>query len=111
MFPANSLGSLRLFSQIGVCLFMFVVGMEMEVSHLRQQARTAVLVSQASILFPFLLGMASALFLFPAFAGPGTTFPAFALFMGASMSITAFPVLARILEERGLTKSPWASPR
>ncbi len=106
VFPANSLGSLRLFSQIGVCLFMFVVGMEMEVSHLRQQARTAVLVSQASILFPFLLGMASALFLFPAFAGPGTTFPAFALFIGVSMSITAFPVLARILEERGLTKSP-----
>jgi Kef-type K+ transport system membrane component KefB len=106
VFPANSLGSLRLFSQIGVCLFMFVVGMEMEVSHLRQQARMAVLVSQASILFPFLLGMTCALYLFPTFAGPGTTFPAFALFIGVSMSITAFPVLARILEERGLTKSP-----
>lgn len=106
VFAANSLGSLRLFSQIGVCLFMFVVGTDVEMIHLRQQARTAVLVSQASILFPYLLGMVSALFLFPTFAGPGTTFLAFALFIGVSMSITAFPVLARILEERGLTKSP-----
>ena len=106
VFPAQSLGSLRLFSQIGVCLFMFVVGMEVEVRELKQQARTAVLVSQVSILFPYLLGMISALFLFSTFAGPGTTFPAFALFIGVSMSITAFPVLARILEERGLTKSP-----
>jgi Kef-type K+ transport system membrane component KefB len=106
VFPANSLGSLRLFSQIGVCLFMFVVGMELELPQLKRQARTAVLVSQACILFPFLLGMACALHLFPAFAGPATTFPAFALFIGVSMSITAFPVLARILEERGLTKSP-----
>jgi Kef-type K+ transport system membrane component KefB len=106
VFPASSLGSLRLFSQIGVCLFMFVVGMELDVNQLKQQARTAVLVSQVSILFPFLLGMVSALFLFSTFAGPATTFPAFALFIGVSMSITAFPVLARILEERGLTKSP-----
>jgi Kef-type K+ transport system membrane component KefB len=106
VFPASSLGSLRLFSQIGVCLFMFVVGMEVDVKQLKQQARTAVLVSQASILFPFLLGMVSALFLFSTFAGPATTFPAFALFIGVSMSITAFPVLARILEERGMTQSP-----
>lgn len=106
VFPASSLGSLRLFSQIGVCLFMFVVGMELDMKQLKQQARSAVLISQASILFPYLLGTVSALFLFSPFAGPGTTFPAFALFIGVSMSITAFPVLARILEERGLTKSP-----
>lgn len=106
VFPASSLGSLRLFSQIGVCLFMFVVGMEVDVTQLSRQARTAVLVSQASILFPYLLGVVTALFLFPTFSGAGTTFPAFALFIGVSMSITAFPVLARILEERGLTKSP-----
>jgi Kef-type K+ transport system membrane component KefB len=65
-----------------------------------------VLVSQASILSPYLLGVVTALFLFSTFAGPGTSFLAFALFIGVSMSITAFPVLARILEERGLTKSP-----
>ena len=106
IFPVSSLDSLRLFSQIGVCLFMFVVGMEMDVSQLKQQARTAVLVSQVSILFPYLLGVVSALSLFSTFAGPATTFTVFAMFIGISMSITAFPVLARILEERGLTKSP-----
>jgi Kef-type K+ transport system membrane component KefB len=109
VFPASSLGTLRLFSQIGVCLFMFVVGMELDVSQLKQQARTAVLVSQVSILFPYLLGTMASLFLFPALAGPNTTFTAFALFIGISMSITAFPVLARILEERGLTKTPLGS--
>jgi Kef-type K+ transport system membrane component KefB len=106
VFPTSSLGSLRLFSQIGVCLFMFIVGMELDLNQLRRQARTAVLVSQASILSPYLLGVVTALFLFSTFAGPGTSFLAFALFIGVSMSITAFPVLARILEERGLTKSP-----
>ena len=106
VFPASSFGTLRLFSQIGVCLFMFVVGMEVDVTQFKRQARTAVLVSQASILFPYLLGVVTALFLFSTFAGTGTTFPTFALFIGVSMSITAFPVLARILEERGLTKSP-----
>ena len=106
IFPAPSLDTLRLFSQIGVCLFMFVVGMELDVSQLKHQARTAVMVSQVSILFPYLLGVVSALFLFSTFAGPTTTFAVFALFIGISMSITAFPVLARILDERGLTKSP-----
>jgi Kef-type K+ transport system membrane component KefB len=109
VFPASSLGALTLFSQIGVCLFMFVVGMELDLSELKQQARTAVLVSQVSILFPYLLGLVSALFLFSTLAGPSTAFPAFALFIGISMSITAFPVLARILEERGLTGTPLGS--
>jgi len=109
IFPTPSLGVLRLFSQIGVCLFMFVVGMELDVSHLKQQARTALLVSQISILFPYLLGMVISLFLFTALAGPNTTFLVFALFIGISMSITAFPVLARILEERGLTKTALGS--
>ena len=106
IFPAPSLGTLRLLSQIGVCLFMFVVGMELDVRQLQHQARTALLVSQVSILFPYFLGMACSVFLFSTFAGPNTTFMVFALFVGISMSITAFPVLARILEERGLAKSP-----
>jgi Kef-type K+ transport system membrane component KefB len=106
VFPAPSLGPLRLLSQIGVCLFMFVVGMELDVSRFKHQARTAVLVSQVSILFPFLLGVVMSLSLFSTLAGPKATFPAFALFIGIALSITAFPVLARILEERGLTKTP-----
>jgi len=106
VFPAPSLGALRLLSQIGVCLFMFVVGMELDLSQLKQQAGTALLVSQVSILFQYLLGVVMSLFLFSTLAGPNTTFPAFALFIGIALSITAFPVLARILEERGLTKTP-----
>ena len=106
LFPPGSLGTLRLLSQIGVCLFMFVVGMELDVKHLKQQAGTAFLVSQVSILFPYLLGVIASLFLFDSMAAPGATFIAFGLFIGISMSITAFPVLARILDERGLTKTP-----
>jgi Kef-type K+ transport system membrane component KefB len=109
VFPPASLGTLRMLSQIGVCLFMFVIGMELDVAQLKLQARTAVFVSQVSILFPYLLGVLSSLWLFPSLAAPGTTFLAFALFIGISMSITAFPVLARILEERGLTKTALGS--
>jgi Kef-type K+ transport system membrane component KefB len=109
IFQPSSLGSLRLFSQLGVCLFMFVVGMELDLDKLKQQAKTAVLVSQMSILFPYLLGVIAALFLFTPLAGANTTFPVFALFIGISMSITAFPVLARILQERGLTRTPLGS--
>lgn len=109
LFIPSSLGVLRLLSQIGVCLFMFVVGMELDVSLLKHQAKTAVMVSQMSILFPYLLGVLMSLFLFTSMAGPKTTFTSFALFVGISMSITAFPVLARILEDRGLTKTQLGS--
>ncbi|MHB8522356.1 MAG: cation:proton antiporter domain-containing protein [Limisphaerales bacterium] len=105
IFPGPSLGTLRLLSQIGICLFMFVVGMELELDQLRHHAHTAVAVSQISILFPYFLGVVISLGLFPTLAAPHTTFLAFALFIGISMSITAFPVLARILDERGLTKT------
>jgi len=109
IFSAPSLGPLRVLSQISVCLFMFVVGMELDVAELKEQAGRVVLISQMSILFPYMLGVVSSLFLFTTLAGPKTTFPVFALFVGISMSITAFPVLARILEERGLTKTPLGS--
>lgn len=105
IFPRESLVFLKLFSQIGVCLFMFVVGLELEVSHLRQKARTAVMVSHVSIVFPYFLGVVAALFLYSNYAAPGASFPAFALFMGIALSITAFPVLARILAERGIAKT------
>ena len=109
IFPASSLGALRLFAQIGVCLFMFAVGMELNVQHVRSKAHTAVVVSHASIVFPYLLGVTLAYFLFSHLAAPGTTFVPFALFMGISMSITAFPVLARILQERGLSRTALGS--
>lgn len=105
VFPQESLGSVRLLSQIGVFLFMFDVGMKFDLNHLRSQAYTAAAVSYASILIPFLLGMSLAYYLFNDFAAHGTSFMAFALFMGISMSITAFPVLARIIQERGMSHS------
>jgi Kef-type K+ transport system membrane component KefB len=103
VFPANSLGALRMLSQVGVILFMFVVGMELDVLHLRRNARAAILVSHVGILFPLFLGAVAAWFVFSDYAGGKTSFTAFALFMGISMSVTAFPVLARIIEERGLS--------
>ncbi len=105
VFPAASVGMLRLLSQIGVCLFMFTVGMELDVRHVRNRAQMAVVVSHASIVLPYFLGVVLALFLYTRLAAPGATFVAFALFMGISMSITAFPVLARILQERQLSKT------
>lgn len=105
VFPQDSLGALKLFAQIGVCLFMFAVGMDLDVRHVRSKVHAAVAVSHSSILFPYLLGVLLAYFLFSDLAGPGVSFTAFALFMGISMSITAFPVLARILQDRGITKT------
>lgn len=109
VFPSSSLGTLRMLSQIGVCLFLFVIGMELDVDHLRQKAQTAVMVSHVSIVFPYFLGVAVSWFLFSRLAAPGASFAAFALFMGIAMSITAFPVLARIIEERGLAKTALGS--
>jgi Kef-type K+ transport system membrane component KefB len=105
VFPASTLDTLKLLSQMGVCLFMFTVGMELDLEHVRQKASTAVLVSHASIVFPYLLGVALAGGLYSRFAMPGVTFIPFAMFLGISMSITAFPVLARILQERGLSRT------
>jgi Kef-type K+ transport system membrane component KefB len=105
LFPASSMSTLQLLSQIGVILFMFVVGMELNDEHFREKAHAAILVSHASIVIPFFLGAALSLFVYRQFASAKTSFTAFALFMGIAMSITAFPVLARIIEERGMSKS------
>ncbi len=103
LFPASSLETLRLLAQIGVVLFMFVVGMELNIRHVLERGTAAVMISHGSIIVPFLLGSALSLFLYRDLAPPGTSFNAFALFIGVAMSITAFPVLARILEDRGLS--------
>jgi Kef-type K+ transport system membrane component KefB len=105
LFPAASMGPLKMLSQVGIILFMFVVGIELDVQHLRKKAHAAVMVSHASIVVPFLLGCALALAVYTSLGGSGTPFVGFALFMGVSMSVTAFPVLARIIEERKLTGS------
>ena len=109
IFAPSSLEALRLLSQIGVCLFLFTVGMELDVSEVRHKAQTAVVVSHSSIVIPYFLGVALALFLYSQLAQPGASFLAFALFMGISMSITAFPVLVRILQDRGIFKTSLGS--
>jgi len=109
IFPPSSLAFLNALAQIGVLLFMFVVGLELDVAHLRRRGRTALLASHASIVAPFLLGTALSLGLYARYAPAGVAFTPFALFMGAAMSVTAFPVLARILADRGITSTPLGS--
>lgn len=106
IFTPASMPGLRMLSQIGLVFFMFIVGMELDLRELRRHADSAVLVSHMSIFAPFLLGTAVSLYMFPIVAPKGVHFSQFALFMGVAMSITAFPVLARILRERGLMQTP-----
>lgn len=105
IFPANSLSNLQFLSQVGLILFMFIVGMELDLQVLKRQSKAAVIISHASIIFPYFLGVALAYLLYREFAPKHVDFTSFALFMGIAMSITAFPVLARIVQERGMTKS------
>lgn len=105
LFPEKSLPNLQFLSQIGLILFMFVIGMELDLKILKNKAKDAVVISHASIIFPFALGIGLAYFLYSRFAPQGIQFLSFALFMGIAMSITAFPVLARIVQERGLSKT------
>lgn len=105
LFPAASMGNLQFLSQIGLILFMFVIGMELDLNVLKNKAKDAIVISHASIIFPFFLGMSLALYIYNEFAPQGISFLSFCLFTGIAMSITAFPVLARILQERGLTKT------
>ncbi len=105
LFPAESLALLQALAQVGVLIFMFLVGLELDVGLLRRNGRVAVIMSHASIVAPFLLGVALSLGLYAHFAPAGVPFVPFGLFMGAAMSVTAFPVLARILADRGLTRT------
>ena len=105
LFPPDSLGNLQFLSQIGLILFMFVIGMELDLNILKNKANDAVIISHASIIIPFALGMGLAYFIYGTFAPAGVQFTSFALFLGIAMSITAFPVLARIVQERGLHKT------
>jgi len=105
LFPPQGLGPLYSLSQVGLLLFIFQVGLELDVRELRKMGRTVVLTSNISILIPFLAGAGLALFLYPRLSIPTVPVSIFALFMGTAMSITAFPVLARILSERNLLQS------
>lgn len=109
LFPAESLPPLHLISQLGVVLFMFVVGMEVDLDRLRRRARATFVISNAGIVVPFALGVLLSIFLHKDYAPAGVPLLTFALFTGIAMSITAFPVLARIIVERGLSGTELAS--
>lgn len=102
LFPPESLGFLNSLSQVGLLLFMFVVGLEINPQGLRERRHMVVLTSHVSIIFPFLLGSLLALYLYPRLSDDRVKFIHFTLFLGTAMSITAFPVLARVLAERKL---------
>ena len=107
LFPTESLGNLQFLSQIGLILFMFVIGMELDLKVLKNKANDAIVISHASIVIPFALGMGLSYFIYQnkLFTPKGVDFLSFSLFMGIAMSITAFPVLARIVQERGIHKT------
>lgn len=109
LFPPDSLGALGALSQTGLLLFMFLVGLELDLNQLRSLGRAAALTSQASIYTPFLLGGGLAFYLYPRLSDPSVNFISFTLFMGTAMSITAFPVLARILSERDMLRTKTGS--
>jgi Kef-type K+ transport system membrane component KefB/nucleotide-binding universal stress UspA family protein len=102
LFPPEVIGHLRILSDIGLIFFMFLIGLELNPNYLRGQIKTAIVVSQVSIVIPFVSGICLALLLYQPLAPTGISFMAFSLFLGAAMSITAFPVLARILTEKNL---------
>lgn len=105
VFPPYSLGTLQTLSQIGLILFMFIVGMELDFELFKKNSGSAVVISSANIIFPFGLGMILSYYLYTGYAPANVPFYAFSLFMGIAMSITAFPVLAHIIREKGLSNT------
>jgi Kef-type K+ transport system membrane component KefB/nucleotide-binding universal stress UspA family protein len=102
LFPAETLPFLNVLSQVGLIFFMFLIGLELDPKYLKGNLDIAILTSHVSILVPFSLGSLLALWLYPLVSNSSVAFTAFALFLGAALSITAFPVLARIITENNL---------
>jgi Kef-type K+ transport system membrane component KefB len=105
LFPSGVTSTINTLSQLGLIFFMYLVGSEINLDALRERGFTAVTVSQVSIALPMLSGLGLAFGLYPSY-GDDVGFLGFALFIAVSMSITAFPVLARILTDRGISKTP-----
>ncbi|WP_370589513.1 cation:proton antiporter [Tychonema sp. LEGE 07203] len=102
LFPAEAVPFLNVLSEVGLIFFMFLIGLELNPKYLKNNLDIAILTSHVSILVPFSLGSILALLLYPIVSNNSVSFTAFALFLGAAMSITAFPVLARIITEHNL---------
>lgn len=106
VFHADSMVFLKHVAEIGITLYLFVMGLEIDLPRLRHSAKSAVLISQVSILFPFALGLLLAWQIFTDYAPAGIGHLEFSLFIGVSLSVTAFPVLARILADSRFHKTP-----
>jgi len=105
LLPETVAPYLGVIAQLGVILYMFLVGLELNAGLLRSQAGAALTIAHTSIVVPFLLGAALALWLYPLLSHSGVSFTSFALFLGVALAITAFPVLARILTDRQMTRT------
>jgi Kef-type K+ transport system membrane component KefB len=105
LLPSSAATSLSVVAQIGVILYMFIVGLELNGGILRRQGHVTLAISHASIVVPFSLGAVLAIWLYPMLSTANVPFTAFALFLSVSMSITAFPVLARILTDRRMNQT------
>ena len=102
LFPPDSLARLQSLSQLGLVIYMFLVGLEIDLGKLRSKVSAVVMIGYTGIIAPFVLGIILSIFLFHEFSPAGVNFLPFALFTGVAMSITAFPVLARIVKEKNL---------
>lgn len=105
LLPDGIVPHLEMIAQLGVILYMFTVGLDLDTSALRRRGHAAVAISHAGIVAPFLLGALLALGIYPVLSPPDVRFTVFALFLGVSMSVTAFPVLARILTDRRMQRT------
>jgi Kef-type K+ transport system membrane component KefB len=106
LFPAAVMPGLTAIANVGIVIYLFLVGVELDPGRLSHAAPAALTIAHAGIVVPFLIGAALALGLYPVFGTTGVAFPTFALFFGVAMAITAFPVLARILTDRRLDRTP-----
>ena len=106
LMPQDAAPYLGIVAKIGVVLFMFLVGVELDADPIRRHPHSTLAISHASVIAPFVLGSALAIALYPHYATGTTSFTVFSLFIGVSMSVTAFPVLARILTDRRMQQTP-----
>lgn len=104
LFPRQVIGALGILAELGLILFVFLIGLELDLAAVRGHGRRVVLISQTSILFPVLLAVPLSLLLYPSW-GADVSRLGFTLFFATALSITAFPVLARLLRETGLLRT------
>ena len=106
LFPSDSLGPLNALGQIGVILFIFLVGLKLDLANVWARGRAVLVIAHASMAVPLILGTGLAIYLYPSLSDTGVTPTVFALFTGVAMGVTALPVLARILEENRMSDTP-----